>query len=161
MPSFDIVCETDLQEVDNAVNSCMREIQNRYDFKGSKSELKRDAETITMLADDDMKHKAIVEMIKTYITRRKLDARCLDFQKPEAASGNMIRQAVKIRKGIDQENAKKITKLVKDSKIKVQASIQSEQVRVTGKNRDDLQEAIALIRGNEFELPLQFINFRD
>lgn len=161
MPSFDIVSETDMQEVDNALNSCTREIQNRYDFKGSKSEIKREAESITLLADDDMKHKAVVEMVKTYITRRKLDARCLDFQKPEAASGGMIRQVVKIRKGVDQENAKKMVKLIKDSKIKVQASIQSDQVRVTGKNRDDLQQAIALIREAELELPLQFINFRD
>ncbi|MDX1949711.1 MAG: YajQ family cyclic di-GMP-binding protein [Rickettsiales bacterium] len=161
MPSFDIVSETDLQEVDNAVNSCVREIQNRYDFKGSKSELKREAETITLLADDDMKHKAIIEMLKTYITRRKLDIKCLDFQKPESASGGMIRQIIKVKKGIDQENAKKIVKQIKDSKIKVQASIQSDQVRVTGKNRDDLQEAIQLVRSSEIELPLQFINFRD
>ncbi len=161
MPSFDIVCETDLQEVDNAINSCTREIQNRYDFKGSKSEIKRDDETITLLADDDMKHKAVIEMMKTYITRRKLDARCLDFQKPEAASGNMIRQVVKIRKGIDQDNAKKIVKLIKDSKVKVQASIQGEQVRVTGKNRDDLQEAMQLIRDEELEVPVHFNNFRD
>lgn len=161
MPSFDIVCETDMQEIDNALNSCTREIQNRYDFKGSKSEIKRDEETITLLADDDMKHKALIEMMKTYVTRRKLDAKCLDFQKPEAASGGMIRQVVKVRKGIDQDNAKKVVKAIKDSKIKVQASINGEQIRVTGKNRDDLQEAMALVRGSELELPLHFNNFRD
>lgn len=161
MPSFDIVSETNMQEVDNALNSAKRELGNRYDFKGSKAAFENDKETITILADDDMKLKAMIEMLKTYFTRRNVDIKCLDFGKEEMASGNMIRMVIKLKKGIDQENAKKITKAVKDKGLKVQASIQGEQVRVTGKKRDDLQEAIAMVKNMGLELPLQFTNFRD
>ncbi len=161
MPSFDIVSETNLQEVDNAMNSAKRELGNRYDFKGSKASFENDKESITIMADDDMKLKAMIEMLKTYLTRRNVDIKCLDFGKEEMASGNMLRLAIKLKKGIDQENAKKITKGIKDKGLKVQASIQGEQVRVTGKKRDDLQEAMALVKNLGIELPLQFMNFRD
>lgn len=161
MPSFDIVSETDLQEVDNALQSVGREIGTRYDFKGGKSSVERKDNEITLMADDSTRHKAIVEMLKGHITRRKLDAKVLDFGKEEAASGNMIRQKITIKQGVSQDIAKEITKEIKNSKIKVQASIQGDQVRVTGKKRDDLQEAMALIRTLEVDLPLQFINFRD
>jgi uncharacterized protein YajQ (UPF0234 family) len=161
MPSFDIVSETNMQEVDNALNSAKREIVNRYDFRGGKSTMDREKDDIVILADDDMKLKAMIEMLKTYMTRRNVDIKCLDFGKEEMASGNMIRMTVKIKKGLDQENAKKITKAVKEAGLKVQASIQGEQVRVNGKKKDDLQEAIAMIKGLDVPLPLQFVNFRE
>ena len=161
MPSFDIVSETNMQEVDNALNSAKREIVNRYDFRGGKSTMDREKDDIVILADDDMKLKAMIEMLKTYMTRRNVDIKCLDFGKEEMASGGMIRMTVKIKKGLDQENAKKITKAVKEAGLKVQASIQGEQVRVNGKKKDDLQEAIAMIKGLDVPLPLQFVNFRD
>ena len=161
MPSFDIVSETNMQEVDNALNSAKREIVNRYDFRGGKSTMDREKDDIVILADDDMKLKAMIEMLKTYMTRRNVDIKCLDFGKEEMASGGMIRMTVKIKKGLDQENAKKITKAVKEAGLKVQASIQGEQVRVNGKKKDDLQEAIAMIKGLDVPLPLQFVNFRE
>jgi len=161
MPSFDIVSETNMQEVDNAINSTQREMGNRYDFKGTKSTISKDKDGITILADDDMKLKAITEMVKTYFTRRNVDVKCLDFGKPEMASGGMTRVLVKIKNGIDQDNAKKITKAIKEKGLKVQASIQGEQVRITGKKKDDLQEAIAFVKQVGLELPLQFVNFRD
>ncbi len=161
MPSFDIVSEINIQEVDNALNSAKREMGNRYDFKGSKSSIESDKDTITILADDDMKLKAIIEMIKTYMTRRNVDIKCLEFGTEEMASAGQIRVIVKIKKGIDQENAKKITKGIKEKGLKVQASIQGEQVRVTGKKKDDLQEAIAFAKSLGLDIPLQFVNFRD
>ncbi len=161
MPSFDIVSETNMQEIDNALNSAKRELGNRYDFKGSKATFESDKDGITILADDDMKLKAMTEMLKTYLTRRNVDVKCLDFGKEEMASAGMIRQHVKIKNGLDQENAKKITKGVKENGLKVQASIQGEQVRVTGKKKDDLQDAIAFVKQLGLEVPLQFVNFRD
>jgi cyclic-di-GMP-binding protein len=161
MPSFDVVSETDLQEVDNAVQSVTREITTRFDFKGGKSSLERKEKILTLMADDSTRHKAMIDMIKTHIVRRKLDPKCLDFGKEEAASGNMIRQLITIKQGIPQEASKVITKAVKDQKMKVQASIQGDAVRVTGKKRDDLQEAMAMIRTLELDLPIQFTNFRD
>jgi cyclic-di-GMP-binding protein len=161
MPSFDVVSETNMQEIDNALNSAKRELSNRYDFKGSKSSIENDKESITILADDDMKLKALIEMLKTYLTRRNVDIKCLDFGTQEMASGGMIRLPIKFKKGLDQENAKKITKEIKEKGLKVQASIQGDQVRITGKKKDDLQEAIAYIKQLGLELPLQFVNFRD
>jgi uncharacterized protein YajQ (UPF0234 family) len=161
MPSFDIVSEIDLQEVDNALNSAKREITTRYDFKGSKSSIERKEKELTIIADDDMKLKAIHDLLKTYFTRRNVDTKALDFKTPEKASGNTIRQLVNLKNGIDQDNAKKLTKSIKEAKLKVQASIRGEAVRVEGKKRDDLQEAIALIKTLEVDLPLQFTNFRD
>ncbi len=161
MASFDIVCQTDLQEVDNAVQGVMREVQNRYDFKGSQSTVTREEGVITILADDSQQHKALVDMLKTYFVRRKLDAKALDFAEAEAASGNAIRQKVTVADGIPQEVAKKITKEIKASKTKVQASIRGDELRVDGKKRDDLQAAIALVKEMNLDIPLQFINFRD
>jgi cyclic-di-GMP-binding protein len=161
MPSFDIVSVTDMQEVDNAVNSSVREISNRYDFKGSKSTITREDKEVTILADDDMKLKAMQDSLKTHFTKRQLDSKALDFSKPEAASGAMVRQKIKIKQGIEQEIAKKITKHIKDSKMKVQASIRGDELRVQGVKRDDLQAAIALIKAMDVECPLQFVNFRD
>lgn len=161
MPSFDIESKTDLREVDNALQNVQREIATRYDFKGSKTSIERKENEITLLADDEYKRDQVEQMFKGHFTRRKLDAKALEFKDPEAASGGMLRQKVIVKQGVDSETAKKINKFVKDSKLKVQSSIQGDSVRVTGKKRDDLQEAIAAIKAMELELPLQFVNFRD
>lgn len=161
MPSFDIVSETDLQEVDNALQNVTREIGTRYDFKGSKCAVERKEAIITVTADDEYKRDQIEQMLKAHITRRKLDAKALDFGKPEPASGNTLRQTVTVKQGVDKDASKAIIKAIKESKMKVQASIQGEEIRVTGKKRDDLQEAIALVKSLELELPLQYKNFRD
>jgi len=163
MPSFDLVSKIDMQEIDNAVNSVMRELTNRYDFKGIKFsvELKEKDNVIALAAEDHHKLAAIRDSLKVFVTKRGIDARALDFQKEEPASGNSVRQEVKMKNGIEQEVAKKITKQIKDSKLKVQASIRGDEVRIDGKKRDDLQEVMAFLRSNDFDTPLQFINFRD
>jgi cyclic-di-GMP-binding protein len=161
MPTFDIVSKTDLHEVDNALDNLRREIGQRFDFKGSKSTVERQENTITILADDDPKLKQMQELLRGHVTRRKLDASALDFGTPEKAASNMVRQVVTVKQGIDREVARQIIKAVKDSKLKVQTAIQGDELRVTGKNRDDLQAAIALVRGLGIEQPLQYLNFRD
>jgi uncharacterized protein YajQ (UPF0234 family) len=163
MPSFDIVCKVDLQEIDNAVNSVLRELKNRYDFKGAIFEITVDSKEnkINIHAEDAYKLGQIGDSLKVYCTKRGIDARSLEFEKEEKASGNSLRQAIKIKQGIDSESAKKITKFIKDKKLKVQASIRGEEVRVEGKKRDDLQEVMAEIKNCGLDLPLQFINFRD
>ena len=161
MPSFDIVSKTDMQEVGNALDGVRREITQRYDFKGSESEVDLAEEVITILADDDMKLRQIHELLATHMTRRKVDAKSLDYGEPQAASGNMVRQLVTIRQGIDKELAKKLTKAVKQGKMKVQAAIQGDEVRITGKKRDDLQAAISMFKEMDTDIPLQFVNFRD
>jgi hypothetical protein len=161
MPSFDVVSETDLQEVDNAVNQVRKEIATRYDFKGSRASIERSDAVMTVIADDQYKLGAIHELLKARIVRRGLDPKCLDFAAAEHASGDTLRQLITVKQGIDKELAKQIVRAIKDSKLKVQAAIQGELVRVTGKNRDDLQSAIALIRGIKADRPLSFSNFRD
>jgi len=161
MPSFDIVSKTDLSEVDNAVNGMRREIETRFDFKGSKCTIERKDELLTMLADDDLKLKQMQELLKGYITRRKLDAGALDFKPPEKASGNTLRQVVQVKQGIEQTLAKDIVRSIKDSKLKVQVSIQGDELRVSGKKRDDLQTAIQHVREMKIQQPLQYVNFRD
>jgi uncharacterized protein YajQ (UPF0234 family) len=161
MPSFDIVSKTDLAEVDNAVQGAVREIGTRFDFKGSKCTIERKEALITILADDDMKLRQIQELLKGYVVRRKLDASALEFKEPQKASGNALRQEVVVKQGIDQTVGKRIVKEIKDSKMKVQVSIQGDELRVSGKKKDDLQDAIAFVRGLKIEQPLQFVNFRD
>lgn len=161
MPSFDIVSKTDLAEVDNAIQGVVREIGTRFDFKGSKCSVERKELLITLLADDDMKLRQMQELLKGYMVRRKLDASALDFKDPQAASGNTLRQEVNVKQGIDQTLAKRIVKEIKDSKMKVQVSIQGDELRVTGKKKDDLQDAIAFVRAMKIEQPLQYQNFRD
>jgi uncharacterized protein YajQ (UPF0234 family) len=161
MPSFDIVSKTELAEVDNAIQGVVREITTRFDFKGSKCTVERKDEVITINADDDLKLKQVQELIKVYITRRKLDAGCLEFKEEQKATGNSRRQEVLVKQGLDQKLAKQIVKDIKDSKLKVQVSIQGDELRVTGKKRDDLQEAIAFVKGLKIEQPLQYTNFRD
>jgi uncharacterized protein YajQ (UPF0234 family) len=161
MPSFDIVSRTDLAEVDNAVRNIQREIGTRFDFKGSKSSIERKDEVLTVVADDDLKLKQIHELIKAHFTRRGVDPAALEFKDPEKASGNQVRQTILVHQGINSEIAKRIVKELKASKLKVQASIQGDEVRISGKKRDDLQEAIALVKGLKLEQPLQYQNFRD
>jgi uncharacterized protein YajQ (UPF0234 family) len=155
MPSFDIVSKTDLAELDNALNGMSREIATRFDFKGSRCAVERKENLITMLADDDMKLRQMQELLRGYLARRKLDPGCLEMREPEKASGNALRQQVVVKQGIDQTLAKRIVKAIKDAKLKVQAAIQGDELRVTGKKRDDLQAAIQLVRGLGIEQPLQ------
>jgi uncharacterized protein YajQ (UPF0234 family) len=161
MASFDVVSVTDIQEVDNAVNGVAREIAQRYDFKGTDTSISRVDNEITIDADDDYKITAVQDMLKVYFTRREIDPKSLDFQKVEAISGNRLKQVIKVKQGIDQDTAKKIIKEIKTTKIKVQASIRGEELRINGKKRDDLQQVIKFIKGLNIDLPLQFINFRD
>lgn len=162
MPSFDIVSELDLQEVDNAVNQTAKEVGTRFDFRGGKSEItfSKEEKRMVIMADDDMKLRAIHQILEQKMAKRDLDLRCLKYGKEEQASGNIIRQYVTLMQGIEKEDAKKITKAIKDSKLKVSAQIQDDQVRVTGKKIDDLQSVITLLRTQEIGLPLQFINMR-
>ena len=161
MPSFDIVSKTEITEVDNALNGMRREIETRFDFKGSKCSVERTENALTILADDSLKLKQMHELLKTHMTRRKLDSGALEFKEVEKASGNSVRQAVNVKQGLDQTLAKKIVKAIKDGKLKVQAAIQGDELRISGKKRDDLQDAIALVKGLKIEQPLQYENFRD
>lgn len=162
MPSFDIVSKTDMAEVDNAIAGIQREIGTRFDFKGSKCSHERKEQVITIVADNDSRLELMHDFLRTYFTRRKVDPLCLDFSAaPQKASGDTLRHEVTVKQGIDKDVAKTLTKEIKDSKIKVQASIQGDEVRVTGKKRDDLQECIALCKKLDVKLPLQFVNFRD
>ena len=161
MPSFDIVSRADLSEVDNALNNLRREIDQRFDFKNSKCSIERQDETMTILADDDLKLRQMRELLQGHLTRRKIEAGVLDYQTPENAAGQSMRQVVKVRQGVDRELSKKIVKEIKGSKLKVQVAIQGDELRVTGKKRDDLQSAIELVKGMKNELPLQYVNFRD
>ena len=163
MPSFDIVSKVDIQKLDNAINTACKEISTRYDFHGSKTEVDLDKKLleIKIVTEDDMRMAAIRDIIISRIMKQGLEPGCLDFGKDHYASGSMIRKEVKIKDGIDKESAKKIVKIIKDSGLKVQASIMDDQVRVTGKKIDDLQNVISAVRQSCQELPLQFINFRN
>ena len=163
MPSFDIVSKIDHQKLDNAINVAVKEITNRYDFHGTKTtlELDKKALSIEIVTEDEMRLKAIQEIIISRMMKQGLDPASLDYGKEHYASGNMIRKDVKVKEGIDKETAKKLVKTIKESSIKVQVSIMDEQVRVTGKKLDDLQQVIAIVRSQNVGLPLQYINFRD
>jgi hypothetical protein len=150
-----------MQEVDNAVNSTAREISQRYDFKGSNSSVELSEEEIKVLADDKYKLEQIQMMLKAHFIKRKIDYKSLDIGKSEMASGNSLRQTIKVKQGIDSETAKKIVKEIKSAKMKVQATIRGEELRVDGKKIDDLQNCITHVKENISDLPLQFINFRD
>jgi cyclic-di-GMP-binding protein len=161
MPSFDIVSRLDLAEVDNAVAGIDREIATRFDFKGSKCQVKREEAMLSLVADDDLKLKQMHELLKVHLTRRKVDPAALEFKTPEKASGNTIRQSIVLRQGVDAELARRLVRDIKDSKLKVQIAIQGDELRVSAKKRDDLQAAIAVMRGLKIEQPLQYLNFRD
>ncbi len=160
MPSFDIVSEIDLQEADNAVNQAKKEIEGRYDFRGSKCEIKWDKKEIIIMADDDYKAGAIKDILQTKFQRRGIDMRALKFEKLEAAGGNMLRQKVLLIQGIEKEIAKEIMKLIKDAKLKVQPQMMEEKIRVTSKSIDELQSTMAAVKGGSFDVALQFENMR-
>ncbi len=161
MPSFDVVCETDMQEMDNAVNQTHKEITTRYDFKGSKANITLSDETITIVGDDDYKLNTVAEILRAKLVRRNLDPKCLEYGELEDASGDAKRQILSIKQGISQELAKTMIKAIKQEKMKVQASIQGDQIRISGKKRDDLQSVITLIKGMDTDRPVNFVNFRD
>jgi uncharacterized protein YajQ (UPF0234 family) len=160
MPSFDIVSEVNMQEADNAVNQAIKEIEQRYDFRGSKSEIQWDKKEVTLLGDDDYKMNAMKDVLQTKFHRRSIDIKSLEFGSVEPAGGNMLRQKIKIVQGIDKEVAKEITKCIKDSKLKVQAQIVDDKVRVTSKSIDELQSTMTFVRNQGFSVPLQFNNMR-
>ncbi len=161
MPSFDIVCEIDMQEMDNAVNQVKKEITTRYDFKHSQASIELVDGMIKLIGDDVNNLNTVCEILRAKMVRRKLDAKSLEYGDAENASGDTKRQNLTIKQGVDKVLAKDIVKMIKQEKMKVQASIQGEQVRVTGKKRDDLQAAMALVRGMDADRPLNFTNFRD
>jgi uncharacterized protein YajQ (UPF0234 family) len=161
VPSFDIVSRIDLAEVDNALAGMTREIGTRFDFKGSKCRIERQEGILTIGADDELKLKQMHELLKVHLTRRKVDPAALEYKAPEKASGNTLKQTIVLRQGVDANLAKQLIREIKDSKLRVQVSVQGDELRVTGKKRDDLQAAIALARGLKIEQPLQYINFRD
>jgi len=159
MPSFDIVSTVDMQEVDNAVNQTLKEIAQRYDFKGSKSEVTLEKDTIKILADDDFRLKAIIDILQSKFIKRGISVKALQYGKAEPASGGMVRQIITIQQGISKEKGKELNAIIKETKLKVQSQIQEDQLRVTGKNIDDLQEIIGLLKGKDLGVELQFVNF--
>ena len=161
MPSFDIVSEVNQVEVRNAIDQANREIGTRFDFKGSDARVEYDGKALTLFADDDFKLKQVTDSVVAKLAKRQVDVRALDYGSVEKISGSKVKQAVTVRTGVAQDLAKKIVKLVKDSKLKVQAAIQGEAVRVSGTKKDDLQSAIALVKKSITDFPLQYQNFRD
>ena len=159
--SFDIVCKVDMQEVTNALDQARREIETRYDLKGSKNEIKLEKTDITLTSADDMKLKAVVDILQSKLHKRGVPLKALDYGNVEEAAGGALRQKIAIQQGIPIEKAREIVRLVKDSKVRVQAAIQESQVRISGKNRDDLQKIIALVKERDFGIALQFTNYRN
>jgi len=158
--SFDIVSEIDMQEVDNAVNQALKEINTRFDLKDTGCNIEQLGQALTLTAPDDMKLRNIYEILQAKLVKRSIDPKALDPAKAETALGGTMRQVVTLRQGIEKDQAKTITTLIKDMKLKVNAQIQGDQLRVTGKNRDDLQKVIAALKGADLEFPVQFTNFR-
>ncbi|MGI6678285.1 MAG: YajQ family cyclic di-GMP-binding protein [Dehalobacterium sp.] len=158
--SFDIVSKVNMQEVDNAVNQTRKEISQRYDFKDSKAQITLEEEGIKIIAEDDFRLRSIIDVLQTKMLNRKVAIKNLDYGKIEEASGGMMRQLIKIQQGIEMEKARQIVKDIKNLKIKVQAQIMGDQVRVSGKNRDDLQKVIQFLKQKDYQIELQFINYR-
>jgi len=158
--SFDIVSKMDMQELSNAIDQTEREIANRFDFKGSKSELKVEKDVLVVTSDDEYKLGAVIDILQSKMIKRGLPIKNLDYGKVEPASLGSVRQRIKLKQGIDQDNAKKINILIRDSKLKVKSQIQGDQIRVTGKSRDDLQQIIQMLRKAELTVDLQFMNLK-
>ncbi|HEV8538072.1 MAG TPA: YajQ family cyclic di-GMP-binding protein [Bacteroidota bacterium] len=160
--SFDIVSKVDMQEVDNALNQARKEIIQRYDFKGSKTsiDLKQKEYEIVLISDDDFRMKAVVDILQNKFVKRSVPLKALSYGPVEPAAGGTVRQVIKLQNGIDKENAKLITKMIKDSRLRVQAQIMDDQVRVSGKSKDDLQSIIAMIRDADLKFAVQFVNYR-
>ena len=161
MPSFDVISRINHQEFDNALTNCLREISNRFDFKGLHISIERKENLITTLAPDELKLRQINELLQTHLIRRKVDPRVLAMKSSEKASGGSIRQVSELKEGISQENAKKVIADIKKLKLKIQIKIQGEELRVDGKKKDDLQEAMSAIKSIDIGLPIEFVNFRD
>ena len=161
MASFDVVSRIDFQEIDNAIANALREITNRYDFKGSDTSLERSDKTITVITDDELKLNQVNDLLISHFVRRSLDPLALGKKEKEKAGGDRIRQTISLVEGIEQDMAKKITSEIKSSKMKVQAKINGNELRIDGKKRDDLQLAMQLIEDIKIGIPIQFINFRD
>jgi hypothetical protein len=159
--SFDVVCKIDMQEVTNALDQARREIDTRYDLKGSRNEVVLEKTEIALTAADDMKLKAVVDIVQSRLHRRGVPLKALTYGKVETGSGGVLRQKIGLQQGIPIDKAREIVRLVKDTKLKVQASIQEDQVRVSGKSRDDLQKIIALLRERDLGIALQFTNYRN
>lgn len=162
MPSFDIVSDVDLQEVDNALNNTKKELATRYDFRGSHTtlELNKKEMKIELHTEDEMKARAVREILSIHLAKRKIDPRAVEFGEVIPGQGKAVKVEIKIKKGLDKDTAREIVKLIKDSKLKVQAAIQDEQVRVTGKKIDDLQAVIKLARESNVKVPLQYVNMK-
>lgn len=158
--SFDIVSKVEMPEVTNAISIALKEIQTRYDFKGSKSDISLDKEELVLVSDDDYKLEQLKDVLITKLIKRGVPTKNIDYGKIEKASGGTVRQRAKLVQGIDKDNAKKINTIIKNSGLKVKSQIQDDQIRVTGKNRDDLQSIIALIRQADLPIEVQFINYR-
>ncbi len=162
MPSFDIVSKVDLQTLDNAINAAKKEIQTRFDFRDSKSELELDKKAVQLklLTENEMRLTAMEDIVRSRLIKQKIDPNCMDFGKPQYASGAMVRKDIAIRQGVDKEEARKIMKLIKDSGVKVQAQVMDDQVRVSGKKIDDLQKVIGMLRAATLDIPIQFTNMK-
>lgn len=160
--SFDIVSDVDMQEVDNALNQARKEIIQRYDFKGSKSslELKEKEHEIVLISDDDFKMKAVIDILQSKFVKRGISLKALTYSAVESAAGGTVRQTITLQNGIDKENGKLVVKMIKDSKLKVQAQIMDDQVRVSGKSKDDLQAVMAMVRAADLKFAVQFKNYR-
>jgi len=158
--SFDIVSKTEMQEVANAVQQAQKELAQRFDFKGSKSSIDLTADELVLVSDDEGKMRSLKDILESKLVKRKVSLKAVDWGKVEAAALGTVRQKAKIVQGVESEKAKAIVKSIKDAKLKVQASIQGDQVRVTGRSKDDLQRAINLVKENDFGIPLQFTNYR-
>lgn len=161
MPSFDVVSRTDLMEVDNAIHGVEREIKQRFDLVNTKCSLSRSDNTMTLIADNNMKMEQVVELLRLYLAKRKVELGALDFGAPQNAAGGALRETVSIKQGIDGDLGRMISKEVKRAKMKVQVTIQGQELRVSGKKRDDLQATISLIKAMETQQPVQFVNYRE
>ena len=161
MPSFDVVSKLDMQEIDNSISNSMKEITQRYDFKGSNSKIERRDKIITLTTEDELKAKQVLDILNGHIIKRNVDTRSIKLKNSESASGNTIRQTFDLIEGVDQDISKKIISTIKSSKMKVQVKIQGNELRVSGAKRDNLQEAIQMIKDLDLPVPLQYVNFRD
>jgi uncharacterized protein YajQ (UPF0234 family) len=161
VPSFDVVSQVDMQEVSNALQQTRKEVEQRYDFKGSKTEIEQEKDVVKITSDNDFKVKAVVDILQSKFVKRNINLKSLEYGKVESAAGGMARQLITIHQGLDTDAAREVVKLIKETKIKVQAQVQDDQVRVTGKKRDELQAVIQALRAADFRRPLQFVNMRD
>ena len=158
--SFDIVSKVDLQELSNAINQAMREIENRYDFRGSKSEIKQEKSEVIVISDDEYKLNAVIDVLQSKLVRRGISLKSLEYGKVEPAAGGTVRQTITIKQGIDRETAKVINTMIRDSKLKLKSQIQGDQIRVSGKSKDDLQRVMAMCREADLPVDVQFVNLR-